>query len=596
MPAVLDRPTTKKPKATRPNPAPVQAVVPMAGETQFAFFDRAMRAMRQTIPAVNQRTVAVLRIWRESPNAGTLLGKAVNHFPTDKFTHFGPRCIFLEHEIPARDEETDETGAVTMPGRDGISYGRKEFEKLVNWANYRIANADTFSALSTGHTPSREARDSGAVIPPALGWVGPFYLGMFGDVDPQWAIYADEWIHNEDVPAFERLPRRSPEVWHREPMESRTMDPIAALGSETPRLDSGMGMASYCRSSDDREVMCYSAMSFPGASNAFIPSSETGSKHNYGDASMPFGDPTQQPAAPGGPPMPGAPDPSGGLDPAAISAAVAKVLQDMGPAITQAVVAQLGGGDQPPPEEEAGDDPNIPRGIDAPEDDMGMGDGTDPNQPAPDQAPAPDAGPQMDDQEQQQYAAMSPDCQSSYMAGRQKGAAMVQQYSRNGFDGLKAIVKKQQSQIEKMQSDARDVEVYSKLEAVNRTKQLIGRDGKPATAKSILGEWFDEGLDHAQMLREIGTLQKYARDRDDVADLELFDDPTLDVEQYSRNGKTPRAPQQMRPADKELYSRAYDQAVNEAVSKNAAARKNVTTFEAEFEELLAHPEKVKARR
>lgn len=586
MPAVLDKPRTSKPATKRPNPAS-QAVVPMAGETQFQFFDRAMRAMRQTVPAVNQRTVAVLNIWRDSANSAGLMNKAKAHFTPDKFTHFGPRWEFEEHEIPERPEETDETGAVLSPRRPGMKYGRAELEKLVNWANYRIANKDTFSAISTGHTPSAEARDNGAAIQDALGWAGPFYLGLFGDVDPQYAIYADEWIHNDSIPEYERRPRRSPEVWHKEPMESRTMDPLAALGAATPRLDSGMGLTSYQRASDDREVMCYSAMSFPGATNTFIPSNETGSKHHYGDASMPF-DP-QQPAAPA----------PGGLDPAAISAAVAKVLQDMGPAITQAVVAQLGGTDVPP-EEEPEADPNIPRGIDAPEDD-GMGE---PTQPAPGAPPAPaappqDAGPQLDDEEQRQYAAMSPDCQSSYMAGRKKGASMAQsptqQYSRSAFDGLKTVVLKQQSQIDKLHRDARDVEMYSRLDAVGRTKQLVGKDNQPTTAKALLGQWMDDGLTHEQMLLKLETITQYARERDEDLDFRLYDDPKLDTEQYSRNGHTPR-PKQPSAADVEFYERAWPQAVKTSAQKNFEARKTVTSSVAEYEDLVAHPEKVAPKR
>ena len=585
MPAVLDRPTTKNQKATRQIPATQQqAVVPMAGETQFQFFDRAMRAMRQQVPAINQRTVAVLRFWRDSPNAGSLIGKAVRHFPDDKFTHFGPRCVFIEHEIPACEEETNEAGEVTSPGREGILYGRKEFEKLVNWANYRIANADTFSALSTGHTPSRSARDSGAEIPPALGWVGPFYLGMFGDIDPQWAIYADEWIHNEDVPKFERLPRRSPEVWHREPMESRTMDPIAALGSGTPRLDSGMGMASYCRGSDDREVTCYSAMSFPGASNAFIPSNETGSKHKYGDAAMPFGQ-TDQQAAP----------PASGLDPQIIGDAVSKAIDALKPTIVQSVIDSLGGSEVPPEEEDFDEEPNLPRGVEQPMPDETQEDGhpMDGGQPA-----APTAEPEvpLGDDEKRQYAAMSPECQSSYMTGRKKGASMVQQYSRSGFDGLKNVVKNQQAQIGKMQSDARDVQMYSRVETLGRTKQLVGKDGKAATAKQLLGEWFDAGLTHEQMSLKLETITQYARERDDDLDFNLFNDPHLDVEQYSRNGHTPR-PRQPNPGDVEFYERARTQAIKTVSEKNfKSGGKEVANFGDEFDDLIAHPEKVAAKR
>jgi hypothetical protein len=224
----------------------------MSGETQLQFFQRASRALRKRIPSVNRRTLRVLKLWADSPNARALCAKAAEQFPAGKFVHAGPRCVFVEHTVPASRDGS----------RGEIKYGRSELQHLVNWANYRIRNAGNFAAISDGHTPSQEEKVNGVSDPDVLGYAGPFYLGLLGDVDPRWAIYAEEWVHSQDVPRFMKLQRRSPEVWANEPIQSRTMDPIAALGAATPCLDSGMNP--YCRSSDGRLVMRYSHL--PGLS------------------------------------------------------------------------------------------------------------------------------------------------------------------------------------------------------------------------------------------------------------------------------------------------------------------------------------------
>lgn len=454
-----------------PNPATTVPLVPMPGETQSQFFDRANRVLQGTCPEQIQRTAAILRIWQQSPNDANLRKKAHARFTSDEFTHQGPRCIFLSHTIPEIAEERDvTTNEVTRPGREGTVYNRENLQHLVDYANYRILNAGQFAALSEGHMPTKAEKDTGRPDAETLGWAGPFYLGLFGDVNPQWSIWADEWIHNEDLPRAKKLQRRSPEVWCKEPIEARTMDPIAMLGSETPRLDSGMDI--YSLRSDGQMVMRYSmgmATALPSATNAFVPGGSH--KQNYGASDMAFlpGDdkpkptaaapnaggaaPPQKPAAPapGGPPAPG-----GGVDVAGI---VQSAISELMPSIVQAVTDFMQASNptsQDAVPQEGQDDPSddaIPRGIDAPpEEDAGgeidpAANATPPGQTPPDAnadpmatqppgggdaanpmappqavtdqmgAPGGDPLPDDDADSHAKYASMSPECGEAYAAG-----------------------------------------------------------------------------------------------------------------------------------------------------------------------------------
>ena len=190
--------------------------------------------------------------------------------------------------------------------------------------------------------PTLEEKSTGRPDAEVLGWCGPFYLGLFGNVDPQWSIWADEWIHNEDLDRAYKLQRRSPEVWCKEPIERRTMDPIAMLGSETPRLDSGMNL--YSLRADGQEVMRYSmgmAVAMPCATNSFVPGSETG-KHKYGADNMAFPpkDETAKPPDANAQKTPPTdkPEPAASGD---IAAVVQDCLKELMPSIVQAVTIAL---------------------------------------------------------------------------------------------------------------------------------------------------------------------------------------------------------------------------------------------------------------
>jgi len=596
MVATLTPPKQKKKQQTkgkplRPANAPA-AIIPMPGERQSQFFIRASRALRQSIPSVNRRTVEILRIWQHSQNDQDLRDKAAAMFPADKFEHFGPRCIFLEHTVPASGDGS----------RPEIHYGQNELQKLVDWANYRIRNSENFAALSDGHTPSQDEKSAGAQDPEVLGYSGPFYLGLLGDMKPQWAIYADEWVHTGDVPRFEKLQRRSPEVWANEPIEQRTMDPIAALGAATPRLDSGMNP--YCRrATDDRLVMRYSAAFSdkysavtPGPMNVFVPSAGTGRAKkrdrktivNYsGDSDMPpVGDQSQA------------------NSPTDLAAVVGQAIQAVIPSIVQAVIAQIQGGtdgETPPGELEtdADDAAGLGDGADGDADDTNpmLDDGDADNQDEPnaddtpvprgmddqdtDTAPGEQEGadamqtnqPGQDDPLAKKYKAMGAQCYEAYMAGRRAG---VEKYSRSNAgggsgnqSGLAVIVARQADDIKKLRGEIarerRDAVRYSKL---NELASDFAFDPKEEfeTCADLTDDQFERHITK--------TVTKYAR-RDDVAGVDLF----VDAEEPTRYGRGSGAPNAKKAELIERYSR---EAATVAARKNAKKRGS-TTFEAEFD-------------
>lgn len=585
--------------STEQTPVAQPLIAPMAGESQSAFFDRANRALRQQIPSINRRTVEILKIWKSSPNDVDLREKASRQFPEGKYQHFGPRCVFLCHTVPSSGDGK----------RPETKYGRAELEKLVDWANYRIRNNDTFSAISDGHTPTPQEKASGRPDPDVLGYAGPFYLGLLGDVDPKFAIYADEWVHTSDVERFEKLQRRSPEVWCLEPIERRTLDPIAALGAETPRLD--VGMNPYARFSDGVTVLRYSAVSaaLPGPSNTFIPGGENRNRKtpeivDYGATQMPQPmnpnlDPSADPTSQG--------DQDGNDMGQRIQDAVFSAIEGLIPSIMQSVASQLGldaptDGDQLPPENSEGaGDPDltgatdegdgVPRGMQPSEPapkpdptavqsspvDAGAGSAKHPNE-KPGNAAQPPAD--LDDDEKRQYSAMSPDCQTAYMAGRTKGMSMSQprqNYSRSAHDeGLHAKVAQQQAQINNLvaQIEQRDRDVlrYSRLSELSKTFVIDSIDDEMAIVADFSDDQFERHCDK--------TITRYAR-RDAVENHDYLPDPMPDseVERYGRRNGDPQSARQV--AEIERYSR---QAQQIAIEKNFKAPGS-TTFAKEFDAL-----------
>jgi len=551
--------------------------VPMLGETQFQFFDRAMQALQNRIPSTNRRALAVLHAWSESGSDRDLIEKARVQFPADQFRHSSPRCVFLEHTIPASSDGL-------QPERH---YGRLELQLMVDWANYRIRNSDTFSVISAGHTPTPDEIAAGRAMPDVLGYAGPFYLGQLGDVDPRWAIYVDEWIHLADVARFEKCQRRSPEVWVSEPIEQRTMDPIAALGAETPRLDCGMNP--YCRAGDGQTVMSYSAMSFRMAdANSGVQGHRPSrvAKHpskaavltspipkNFdrsrfclmtsrvlsrrfsanpleGELTMPLSSVS----------LPRIHTPEG-VDATLLQQAVLQAVTSLLPDVIRTVLQQLSNADDGEEVEaedlNAGDDGDLhPDSADRAFDEV--------EELALQELPGIVS---EEDALMQPYSAMAPDCQLAFRAGWRQGNARSQRYSRT--TDLHKVVARQQVRLQELSDqiarERRETARYSKLNELSREFAFDPRE-EAETCRDMSDKQFERHC--------TATIVKYAR-RDDVTNVELFTDPTVRADSFGGTGTRVNVEQI------ERYSR---EAAAIAARKNAV-RRGSTTFEAEFESL-----------
>jgi len=242
---------------------------PLPNETQPDFAIRFHEAVARDIPNTDERNDACFAAWDEANPDESLIVQAKSQFPDSEFAFVPCVPIFAEHVATNQD-------GTPLP------YGRDELRKMVDGNNERIADTGGFSPITDGHTPSREAMDKGAKMPDVLGYTGPYKLGMIGAKTPRWAIFASEWHHRSDRQKLAKMRRRSPEVWLHSDPSMRVIDPVAALGAETPRLD--MGLVRCCRASGGQLVMKYSAAD-PSAASVFTPGM-AGKKSQYGEHQM----------------------------------------------------------------------------------------------------------------------------------------------------------------------------------------------------------------------------------------------------------------------------------------------------------------------
>jgi hypothetical protein len=233
---------------------------PERGESQADFAVRFHTLTADAIPETDRRNATCFQVWRESVGPDDLERRAAARFGRDHQ---------LERDVPVFAEHTTKD-------RDGntVIYDRSALKAIMDRCNHRIADTENYAPITEGHTPDSEAIAAGAKMPEVLGYAGPYRLGMIGNKEPRWAIFADEWHDKADVPKLRKMRRRSPEVWVEDRMEDRFFDPIAALGAEAPRLD--MGMTRFCLSASGRVVEKYSAAAVsPSAMSTFVPGTDS---------------------------------------------------------------------------------------------------------------------------------------------------------------------------------------------------------------------------------------------------------------------------------------------------------------------------------
>lgn len=236
-------------------PTPLNSIVasvkPNPGEDQPAFARRFHAGLRKALPSTSQRNEAMFAAWGRDP----LLVRACDeHYPSDKYE--------LREKVPEWAEHTAECNDGSVQ-----RYEVGDLEAIVRNLNRRVSDTGNYSVLIDGHT-SDDPRDP---EPDVVGYAGPFYLGMIGEDNPRWAIFADEHHHRDALPLLARHPNRSPEVWRSPNPRDRILDPIAVLGAETPRLNLGMVRYSIRAHRPGSAIDRFEGEATPGAGNVMVP-------------------------------------------------------------------------------------------------------------------------------------------------------------------------------------------------------------------------------------------------------------------------------------------------------------------------------------
>lgn len=231
------------------------APTPLPGESQPDFFDRCFVAVAGD---TEDRNAVCQLAWRAAKGGDPVAAKK---FAAGEYIESPDHVVWAEH---VGDGPPDAEGNPTQE-----RYDRDKLVAIINRNNHRIKDTADFAPISDGHTPERDELMAGAKEPELLGYAGNFRLGKIGNVNPRYAILCDEYHRKDRADVLKAKPRRSVEVWLKQNVKDRYLDPIAALGTITPRLDMGYRCAQL---SDGTKVAKYAYV--PGASNTSIPNNE----------------------------------------------------------------------------------------------------------------------------------------------------------------------------------------------------------------------------------------------------------------------------------------------------------------------------------
>lgn len=523
-------------------------VWPMLNERQDAFVERADRVLKRSIPDRNSRMSAIAQAWSMSPSEQQLqqrareaLASAVDS-TADKLDQFyvtrTNRPIFPEHETRGPD------GSVQR-------YDRAALAAIVDRCNRRIIDTGDLAAMSAGHTPTPSQQATGMQMPDMVGFTGPFRLGLIGQDAPRWCIFADEHIFKDDYSRVLKMPRRSPEVWLEPKMADRVLDPIAVLGSETPRLDTGIGR--FSRRLDPARytnVARYSMAAMPSGSNTFVPTGKYSAEGENMDSQMvqsiveavmqglastaQWAWLTQQMGAEQNP-VPASADTGPTPSPETIPAAGDSV-SAQAPGATSASNSEAAPGtpnttDSATPNDAAPAQPTAT--APAPEASASQTDNTD-------SGATPDELASMNDDEKQEYSRLSPTHQYGYMKARRRhckaGAGGAMQYSADiekaRYSKLEQALVQSQGEVAALRRERTRTERYSRLSQLAQVFDF-NADEEIADCVSMNDDQFNRHCER--------TIAKYSR-RDPMAGMPDLLLPSLEAakadedkkERYSR--------------------------------------------------------------
>lgn len=226
-------------------------IAPADGEQYATFVRRAHQSLAGAIPDWEERNAAVWSAW-ERKNGHPVRNRAMKYHAKGCGRFVPDVCYFMEHETV---------------GRDGKPV-RYTFDELKDIADEQNARAEhhNYSAISDRHTSDRPVPKE--LEPEVVGYSGAARLGMVGD---KWAIFMDEHHKRDGLKVLDKKQRRSVEINRYRDGRRPYFDPIAALGSESPRLP--LPVARYSGEDDPELIERYSveAPAMVSGSNSFIP-------------------------------------------------------------------------------------------------------------------------------------------------------------------------------------------------------------------------------------------------------------------------------------------------------------------------------------
>lgn len=198
---------------------PIKLPIPEQNESLERYTVRCAKFAKGVDP--EEFNEAVWSMWGQYRGPTDAEKMAARKFSPQRYELDKGICVFSEHET-------------TTAKGEHRKYDLKELAKIVRGNNDRISDVGAFPAISDGHTSNPE--DPTQREPPILGYAGNYRLGLIGHKKPRWAVFHDEYQKKEHVKTLrEEKPRRSVELWTFKDGRAH-FDPIAAIGSEAPRL------------------------------------------------------------------------------------------------------------------------------------------------------------------------------------------------------------------------------------------------------------------------------------------------------------------------------------------------------------------------
>lgn len=258
---------------------PTQFPVPQPDETLERYTIRCASTVNGMDP--DDFNEAVWQTWRQTRGLTEEEEIARRKFSPEKYRVEPGVCVFAEHKTTTADGKKRH-------------YKLRDLVNIVRGCNERISDVAAFPAISDGHTANPD--DPNPREPRILGYAGNYRLGRIGRKNPRWAIFQDEYHLKDAADVLVNKPRRSVELWSFADGRAH-FDPVAAIGSEAPRLPlpQRFSTLNYEGASVERYTFQSGGWASPGANSTHVPTGPRTKKATYsaatdGETSVPQGD------------------------------------------------------------------------------------------------------------------------------------------------------------------------------------------------------------------------------------------------------------------------------------------------------------------